>query len=157
MKNISGILLTILVITAVACNKNKTEPIEKPLINFVSMTPNVVQNGSFKDTVIINLKYAMAASGVQSKTDTNEAEVLFIDSREAIVGRQAFPQDMAGNLPDGQKEIKGDITLRLPAILYMILRADRPDGDTLFYKIVLKDKDNTISDTITTPEIYIVP
>jgi hypothetical protein len=150
------ILSGALIIAASACNKDK-EAIKKPQISLKSMSPNTVVTGAPGDTVFIELGYAMAADGI-GIPDQGGATLILEDSRDtSLVIREPFPADMVGNLPEGEINISGTLTMKLPAISYLILEPDRPDGDTLKYTIYLKDKNGVESNRIETSDIFILP
>lgn len=149
------ILAGTLLIAATACNKDK-KAMDKPQISITSIAPNTVKNGSPADTVIISFKYAMAASAVG--TASQPTKLILNDNRDtALILTEPFPEDMYTNLPDGEINIEGTLTMKLPAINYLVLRPDRPDGDTLKYTIYLSDKDGIQSNRVVSDNIYIVP
>lgn len=149
------ILLLILLITVAACKKSDVA-IEKPDLDFVTLSPATVNSGNLKDTVLISLRYTIAASGIGA--GATPTEVFFKDSRDSnSLNRLPFPDDLAGNLPESEQNISGAITVKIPASLYLVLRPDRPDGDTLRYEMYLRDKNGVQSNKITTPDIYILP
>lgn len=151
MKNYS-IVFILLLILIVSCGK-KDAPVKRPEIRLVSVSPMSVKNGEPKDTLLISLQYNMAAEGIA------QSQVFFKDSRnEDAPIAQFFPEDMTKkNLPQGQVNLSGTILLRIPASQYLVLRPSHPDGDTLKYKIFVTDHKNNTSDTLVTPDIYILP
>lgn len=153
------ILLFVLFIGATSCKKGGAA-VDKPEITFVSLTPNIVKSGFDKDTVLISLRYTIAAEVIGNIT--NPTEVILKDSREpTLEARLPFPDDISDekpdNLPEGKNNLSGTITLKLLASTSLVLRPDRPDGDTLRYTIFLEDKNGVRSDSIITPEIFIMP
>ena len=153
------ILFLALLLSAYSCKKEGAS-IDKPELAFVSLSPDKVISGYDKDTVLISLRYTMAINAIGNAT--SPTEVILKDSREpTIEERLPFPEEIAedqpDNLPDGKNNISGTITLRLPAARYLVLRPDRPDGDTLRYTIFLEDKNGTRSDSLISPEVFIFP
>lgn len=153
MKTYSILLFTV-IFFAFGCKKNK--PLEEPVLVLRNISNTTVQNGSSKDTVLINLKYEIATQALGSID--NPTTVVLRDSRDQTDITYSLPQDIYDNIPDPtQNNIEGQITLKLPATLYLVLTPSKPDGDTLQYKITMLDKDSVASNTVTTENIYIVP
>lgn len=148
-------LLFAIIITALAACKKTDSAKDKPELAFAGLSHDKVVNGDLKDTVIISLRYTIAASQVGQ--DSTAPYIAFKDSRDQTVNRQYFPNDIAQNLPDADLNISGAITIRLNAGNYFVLRPDRPEGDTLRYEMYLVGKDGVESNKITTPDIYIQP
>lgn len=148
-------LLFIIMIPAFSACKKAGKAKEKPEVAFSGFSHNTVVNGDLKDTVLINLRYTIAAAAVGF--DTSAPVVYFKDSRDQTVNSQYFPNDVADNLPETDPNISGAITLRLSAANYFVMRPDRPNGDTLRYEIYIRGKDGVESNKITTPDIYIIP
>lgn len=148
------ILFIMVVISFAACKKAEKAK-EKPELAFAGLSHDKVMNGDLKDTVLISLRYTIAASQVGQ--DSTAPYIAFKDSRDQTVNRQYFPNDIAQNLPDADMNISGAITIRLNAGNYFVLRPDRPEGDTLRYEMYLVGKDGVESNKITTPDIYIEP
>lgn len=150
------ILSGALIIAASACNKDK-EALKKPQISLKSMSPNTVASGAPGDTVFIELGYAMAADGV-GIPDQDGATLVFEDSRDTSLRiNEPFPADMVGKLPDGEINISGTMTMKIPAVRYLVMEPNKPLGDTLKYTIYLKDKNGVESNRIETSDIFIVP
>ncbi|HEY9177573.1 MAG TPA: hypothetical protein VIN07_07780 [Flavipsychrobacter sp.] len=153
-------LLFIIILTAFAACKKAEKAKEKPEIAFAGLSHNTVVNGDTKDTLLINLRYTIAAAAVGTLGDSAYTQVHIIDKRDCVVGNQPpilFPDEVEQNLPEGEANVSGNITLRLPAANFFVLCPDRPNGDTVTYEIYLKGKNGVESNKITVPEIYIVP
>ncbi len=153
-------LLFIISFMALAACKKGGPAKEKPEIAFMGLSHNTVVNGDIKDTLLISLRYTMAASGIGNTGDTLFTQVHIIDSRDCVGGNQPpfmFPDDVTQNLPDDEMNVSGNITLRLHAANFLVLCPDRPNGDTLRYEIYLKDKNGVESNRVTTSDIYIIP
>ena len=149
-------LLFIISILALAACKKSESPKEKPEIVFTGLSHNTVTSGDLKDTILINLRYTMAVSSVGA--DTTLPVLYFQDSRDQTVAFLSFPGEISGKLPDAENNISGNITLRLNVSNYLVVRPDRPNGDTVQYEIYLKDvKNGKESNRVTTPDIYIMP
>lgn len=149
-------LLFFIILTALAACKKTGPAKEKPELAFKGLSKNTVINGDLKDTVLISLRYTIAASEVGK--DSTAPYIAFKDSRDLnAINRQYFPNDIANNLPDVDLNVSGTITIRLNAGNFFVLRPDRPDGDTLHYEMYLVGKNGTESAKITTPDIYILP
>lgn len=149
------LLFIINLLAFAACKKTESSK-EKPEIVFAGLSHDVVTSGDIKDTLLISLRYTIAASAVG--TDTTAPQIYFKDSRDQTVAFQPFPAEVANNLPDEDLNISGNITLRLNVGQHFVLRPDRPEGDTVQYDIYLKDMKKGIeSNHITTPNIYITP
>ncbi len=148
-------LLFIIILTAFAACKKTGPAKEKPELAFVSLSHNAVTNGDLKDTVLISLRYTIAASDVGK--DSTAPYIAFKDSRDQTVNRQYFPNEIADNLPETDLNVSGAITIRLNAGNYFVLRPDRPEGDTLQYEMYLVGKNGVESNRITTSDIYILP
>jgi hypothetical protein len=153
-------LLSIIILLALGACKKDGPAKQKPEIAFMGLSHNTVINGDIKDTLLINLRYTMAVSGIGNIGDTAFTQVHIIDSRDCIGGNQApflFPDDVYQNLPDDKMNVSGTITLRLHAANFLLLCPDKPNGDTLRYEIYLKDKNGVESNRVTTSDIYITP
>lgn len=148
-----SILIIMLLITISSCKKSG-KALEEPEIIFTGISHDRIANSSIKDTVIINLRYSMAIDAVGD--ENNPTQVYFQDSRDQTSQPTRFPVEVSNNLPEGEVNMSGNITLRLPGIFFT-LRPTRPNGDTLHYNIYLEDKDNVKSNTVETPDIYILP
>lgn len=149
------ILIIILLFSVFSCKK-RGSALKAPEIAFAGFSHDSVFNGDPKDTVLISLRYTMAADAIGNKTQPTQ--VYLKDSRDQTEQPFSFPEEIANNLPDlSTPNINGTITLRLPVTQFMTLRPSRPNGDTLHYNIYMKDKTGTQSNTIETPFIYILP
>lgn len=149
------ILILILLASATACKKPE-DALEKPEIAFISMSPSVVASGNLKDTVLISLRYSIASSGIG--LGPTPTEIYFKDSRDSnSLNRLPFPDEVSAELPETENNIRGNISVKIPASLYLVLRPERPDGDTVRYQMYLRDKNGLESNKITTPDIYIMP
>lgn len=147
------ILFIALIFVTAACKKAQ-KPFDKPAIVFAGISKDMVIDRNIKDTVLINLRYTMAAAAVGSSFET---VVYLKDSRDQNLQPFSFPDEVGNNLPDGETNISGQITVQLFADRVFALRPDRPNGDTLHYDIYLEDKDGNQSNIIVTPDIYILP
>lgn len=98
----------------------------------------------------------MAVSAIGVANDTNFA-LYFKDNRDTFLYREAFPDELINNIPDGEVNISGVITLKLAAPRYLTLLPPKLDGDTLRYEVYMKDKNGVESNKITTSDIYILP
>ncbi len=144
-----------LILVFAACNK-ASKPLEKPSIALKSISKVLVKELDNKDTVIINLRYTMAVDGVGSGT---EAPIVYLkDTRfDDNQTPYPFPDDVINKLPDYEPNISGAITLKLPVDVFFALRPDRQEGDTMQYEIHMEDKNGIKSNTVNTPDIFIVP
>lgn len=151
-----SILLVVIIMFAAACNRGN-KALEKPEIVFRSFSHETVRSGDLKDTLLINLRYTMATKSLGSETDPSS--FILKDSRDpGSELKFSFPNEIYGNVPDPtQNNISGTVTLRLSAGLFFVLRPDRPEGDTLQYEILLRDKDEVESAPVTSGNIFIIP
>ncbi len=150
-----SILFFVFATALLACKKNDNPP-SKPDIAFLELTPNQVQNGNPKDTVNIVLRYTINGSKLQG--EPNGSSLFYIDSRFYTTTNEIpFPSDIEVRKDEENSTISGSITLKFEASRFLVLRPNRPDGDTLQYEIFMKDIDGTESNRVTTDNIYIVP
>lgn len=150
------LLLTLLCIATLigsySCNKNNNAP-DKPEIALISVEPTTVKNAFNFDTVKISLRYTIDAK--QIGNESSDTKIILQDSRDTTEAPISLPQGIDVSSLDS-KIVSGTITLILPASQFFIL--DDPQvADTIQYKIQLEDKDQIRSNTVTTPDIYIVP
>ena len=149
------ILFIASILVFAACKKSVAQ-LEEPSIAFKSISKHLVKDRDSEDTVIINLRYTMAASALGVGT---EPSIVYLkDSRfDDVQTSYPFPDETIQKLPEGEPNISGDITLKLNVGTFFALRPDRPDGDTLQFEIYMEDKNFVKSNTVNTPDIYIVP
>lgn len=144
-----------IILLAVCSCKKAGKPLEKPEIVFRALSHNTVVSGNAKDTVIISLRYSIAAANIGAG-DTI-VKVFGIDKRDDFQSIFPFPNEIDGTLTEEDVNISGNLTVKLSANQFFTLRPDHPNGDTLRYEIHLKDKNGVESNRVTTPDIYIVP
>lgn len=149
------ILIIILLLSIYSCKK-RGSALKNPEIAVTGLSQDSVINGDPKDTVLISIRYTMAADAIGNEKEPTQINLT--DSRDLTQQSFNFPSEIANNLPDiSTPNINGTVTVRLPVAQFMTLRPTRPDGDTVFYKISLKDKNGAQSNTVETPFIYILP
>lgn len=149
-------LLFVLCLIAFASCKKRTAEKEKPELVFAGLSHDKVHSGDPKDTLIINLRYTIAAAAVG--TQETAPVIFFKDKRDQTITPMPFSDEVASKLPDGELNISGNITLKLNVGNFLVLRPDRPNGDTTQYEIYLKDRKKGIeSNHVTTSDIYILP
>lgn len=153
MKTYSILLFAI--VFALSCNKGQ-KPLEKPEISFRGISHQTIKNADDDDNLIINLIYTMATESLGTK-DT-ATKVILVDSRDTVSNQQyPFPTEIYDNVPDPtQNNISGAITVIVPNN-YFTLSPDKPNGDTLQFRVFLKDKDGIESNSVYTDSIYVVP
>lgn len=153
-----AVLFIVCLIGVYSCKKASKAKV-KPELAFMGFSHDTVANGNPKDTVLVNFRYTMAAKKVGSGDKITQLHIK--DSRIGPLSPYLFPDEVSQNIPDelldGDLNINGTLTLRLPASLYFIMRPDRPDVDTVSYEFYLKDKDGTESDKVTSSDILILP
>ena len=152
-----SIILFVFAIAFVACKKTNNPP-SKPEIAFLELSQNTVRNGHPKDTVNILLRYTINGSKLKIKDDPINSTIYYIDSRfDTTITEIPFPADIEVRKDEEDKTISGSITLSFEASRHLVMRPDRPDGDTLRYEIYMKDIEGTESNRVKTDNIFIIP
>ena len=85
-----------------------------------------------------------------------EFDVFLKDSRDHNETGFPFP-DIPNELKNASNGITAFATVKINAGLFLQLRQDRPDGDTLYYEVYIKDRAGNMSNKLSTPLIYIAP
>lgn len=133
-----------------ACQKAKS-PAAKPSIALRSVSHDSVVTGSFKDTVLIELRYTIARKEVEGTV------VSITDKRDTTVNEFHFPKELSDSISNDLVNVTGTYMMRVPAAQYLIMRPDHPNGDTVQYEIVMKSGTGIESNKVTTSNIYILP
>lgn len=150
-----------LVTGIVACKKNTNSVI--PEISFISLAPDSIHGGSFKDTAFLAFGFRDGDGDLGNDPALGMYDVFLRDSRYTqdtsyINSRFFFP-----TIPDDARdpvnglEGKGIIALRA---VYITPRQDtlhKLHGDTLTYQMWVVDRAGHVSDTIKTSPLYILP
>lgn len=150
---ITIVIFAILALSISACKKNNTD--KTPYIANIRVSKTSVTSGSSEDTVIISFRYTDGDANI----GRGDARDIFIkDNRVqgATFNSFALPE-IPDEYIDPKKGISGNAYLPLSAALFLILRPDHPNGDTVSYEVYMVDKDGKESNHLTTPDIYINP
>ncbi len=137
-----------------SCSKAvKKDPV--PFIVYTGLTPNKVASGSAKDTV--SIKFTLT-DGDGDLSNGSTEDVFLKDSRsttgeEIKLTMPVIPTDVVKT----DEGIHAFVTVRVYAALFLVLRPDRPNGDTLTYEVYVKDRAGNKSNVIQTQPIYIQP
>ncbi|OSZ78708.1 hypothetical protein CAP35_10795 [Chitinophagaceae bacterium IBVUCB1] len=139
---------------AAACKKAVKKDIV-PSIVYTGLSPDKVASGSSKDTVSIRFTVTDADGDISGGT----GEDVFLKDSRSTTGEEIklqmpiIPTD-AVKTDEG---IHAFVTIRVYASLFLLLRPDRPNGDTLTYEIYVKDRAGNKSNVINTQRIFITP
>ncbi|MBS1771863.1 MAG: hypothetical protein JST82_03315 [Bacteroidetes bacterium] len=153
MKTKLILLAVVVTVCAVAC-KRKTHRGVVPFLEFNSLTPNTVQDKSVKDTVFIS--FDITDGDGDLGVGLSDRDIYLIDSRSSQPWQLNLP-DIPSDSYNPEIGISATCVIKLDAVKFLNMRPDHPNGDTLKYKICVKDKAGHVSDTIQTPPIYITP
>jgi len=144
---------TLCLILFAACNKDKFQ--DKPTIEIKSINPTQVSafSGSYSE---INLEF----TDKQGDLDSVFLYKMWLNSR----GRTAQFPILPFPLPTFPEKNKGEIKLTLVSA-FALVAAQNPspqtgspnnkEPDTIFFKIIVKDKAGNVSDTATTDPLVI--
>jgi hypothetical protein len=138
-----------------ACKK-KANIGTSPIITYQRLVPNTVQSGSAKDTVNIIFTIQDGDGDIGNDPQTGVHDIYLKDSRSNQENPYFLPTIPSDAIIPGEG-INAACTLRVYASLFLLLRPDHPDGDTLDYEIYVKDKAGHKSNVIKTDKIYITP
>lgn len=148
-------LVLLAAISATSCTKEKKSSGSIPRIQFTGLSGNTIKAGS-SQVIYINFNFSDGNGDLGNKPSSGNYDIYTKDSRDDSSDvNYFFPQDLPDNVEAGQ-EISGVCNLGLLGA-YVLLRPDRPDGDTVRYEIYIKDRAGNESNRFTTPDIYIVP
>lgn len=151
------LLCAALICGVYACKKSNNSPI--PAIELISLSPDTVKAGSFRDTVFLTFSFS-DGDGDLGNNAIGEYDVFLRDSRDSGIelARYPFPE-IPEDAVDPVDGLRGTGAI---AILGSTL-SPRPDtvhlfrGDTLTYQMWIVDRAKNMSNVITTPPIYIRP
>ena len=140
-----------------ACKKaGGTSPI--PHIEFLGLQRDTVAPGSIKDTVYLAFHFTDGDGDLGNPPQSGKYDVFLKDSRDsAFAIQQYFFPDIPDDAIDPIDGLKGDGIIAIRGVT-IPLRADTlhvRHGDTLTYRMWVKDRADHSSDTITTTPIYI--
>jgi hypothetical protein len=150
-------LLLLLLISSfllAACQKNTIES-KEPTISFKSMVPNTVVSGSSKDTVFLTFQVNDGDADIGNPQSATTYDILLKDSRDGTEHKMFFPE-IPANLKDANKGLSATCTIRISAALYLLLRADHPEADTVSFNVSVQDRAGNESNHFDTPPIYIM-
>jgi hypothetical protein len=143
-----------------ACKRNTNSAV--PAINFVSFEPDSVHSGSFEDTVKLSFGFTDGDGDLGNDPATGNYDVFLKDTRDTgtpfPVLRFFFPP-----IPEGARDpVKGLEGKGIIAIqgIFITTRQDTLHmlhGDTLRYRMWVKDRAGNTSDTITTSQLIVLP
>lgn len=138
-----------------SCTKEKKSSGDKPSIQFTGLSGNTIKAGS-NQVIYINFNFSDGNGDLGNKPSSGNYDIYTKDSRnDSSDVNYFFPQDLPDNVEPG-REISGVCNLGLLGA-FVLLRPNRPDGDTVRYEIYIKDRAGNESNRFTTPDIYIVP
>ncbi|MBS1616796.1 MAG: hypothetical protein JST06_11840 [Bacteroidetes bacterium] len=143
-----------------ACKTN-TNPVT-PSISFISLYPDSVHSGSFKDTAYLSFGFTDGDGDLGNDPTSGNYDVFLKDTRDTgtnfSILRYFFPP-----IPDGARDpikgLEGKGTIAIQGI-YINTRQDtlhRLHGDTVSWRMWVKDRAGHTSDTIQTTSLIILP
>ncbi|RYD57176.1 MAG: hypothetical protein EOP56_10275 [Sphingobacteriales bacterium] len=138
-----------------ACQKDEAGNTPPSIDNLVA-SPNTVRNGDPRDTVYVTFKVTDQNGDLGNDPYKKEFDVYLKDSRDGNETGFPFPE-IPKDLQDARKGITAFATIKINAGLFLQLRQDRPDGDTMYYEVYVKDRAGNISNKLSTQLIYITP
>lgn len=137
-----------------ACSKQKRYS-DTPYIEFKGSSPDSLRAGASEDTLFISFRFTDGDADLGNDPASGNYDIFLTDQRDNTIYTYFFP-----NIPDiirnPEKGMEGTCTFFLLAA-FMILRPDRPDGDTARYSLYIKDRAGNQSNTIYTNSVYIYP
>lgn len=149
------IIILVSLIGFAACKKENAAS-APPNISDLAVSPNIVRSGDSKDTVFVTFKVSDNNGDLGNDPYKKEFDVFLKDSRDNNETGFPFPE-IPSELKDASKGITAFVTIKINAGLFLQLRQDRPDGDTLYYELYVKDRAGNMSNKLSSPLIYIAP
>jgi hypothetical protein len=149
------IVLLFSIIGFTACQKENAGN-TPPSITDLTISPNMVNNGDPRDTVFVTFKVMDRNGDLGNDPYKKQFDVFLKDSRDHNETGFPFPE-IPADLKDASKGITAFATVKINAGLFLQLRQDRPEGDTLYYELYVKDRAGNMSNKLSTPLIYITP
>jgi len=142
----------------IACKKESSKGNNPPEINFLYLRPQSFPNGTQTDTILIGLEFNDKDGDVGSTGEINEpGNVIIKQTYDTTSSGEAKLPIIPPGFQDPEKGIKGTATIEIPAIFYTLDSAHLQTGDTFRFMIQIKDRAGNLSNTITTPDLYIMP
>ena len=131
------------------CNQTPIYPIT-PAIVFLDINPKSVF--SPKDSIVIKFSFTDGDGNLGFAASENTNDVLY-----KILRNNATSVNFAARLPliapiGNKKSLEGEISLQFSSFG---LVAANLQGDSIAYQITIMDRDSTLSNTITTPKIWV--
>jgi hypothetical protein len=149
------IIILVSIVGMTACQKDKAAD-TPPSIMDLSISPNTVRNGDARDTVFVTFKVMDRNGDLGNDPYKKQFDVFLKDSRDHNETGFPFPE-IPKDLKESGKGITAYATVKINAGLFLQLRQDRPEGDTLYYEVYVKDQAGNMSNKLSTPLIYIAP
>lgn len=143
------------IIGLAACQKEKAGN-TPPSISDLAISPNTVNNGDARDTVFVTFKVTDRNGDLGNDPYKKQFDVFLKDSRDHNETGFPFPE-IPKDIQSSGKGITAFATVKINAGLFLQLRQDRPEGDTLYYEVYVKDRAGNMSNKLSTPLIYITP
>lgn len=145
---------TFFLLLAAGCNKENKNKSKIPAIKYIGISGDSIKSGS-NEIVQVVFNFSDGDGDLGNKPSSGKYDIYTTDSRDTSKINYYFPQGLTGNI-DPTQGISGTCTLSLEAA-FILLRPERPQGDTVRYEIYIKDKAGNESNRFTTPDIYIRP
>ncbi len=138
-----------------ACSKQKQRYSSTPNIEFKGSNPDSVKAGVSEDTLFISFRFTDGDADLGNDPASGNYDIFLTDERDNTIYTFFFP-NIPDNIRNPERGMEGTCTFFLSAA-FMILRPDRPDGDTTRYSLYIKDRAGNQSNTIYTNPVYIRP
>lgn len=134
-------------------NKSKLSG-KVPVISYTGLSGNQIKAGS-NQKIILEFSFSDGDGDLGNTPSSGNFDIYTTDSRDTAPINYFFPKDMPKAV-NTQLGISGICTLAIEGE-FLLLRPDRPAGDTVKYEVYIKDRAGNESNRFTTPEIYILP
>lgn len=132
--------------------KDSLSPI--PKITFVSITPTTVRAGDGEEVIEISFVFEDGDADIDIRPDPG-ALVYVTSNRKGDTQEVAYPfPQIDESIRDPEKGLKGIATVFISAAFYLL--DSTQTADTFNFSLYMKDLAGNPSNTINTPDIYLV-
>jgi hypothetical protein len=150
------LLFALLILAAfAACNKSNTLPKDRPYIDFISLTPDRVQQSVLsKDTVFLQFSFKDGNANLGVTPGGQERDIYVLDLRDSSMFAEQYFPNMSGTIKDPTVGMQGTCTTWFPAA-YIPVRQGHLNADTLQFEVYIKDRAGRESNHIITTPLYL--
>ncbi len=152
------LLCTLCIFCIFSCKKSSNSPI--PFLSLIRLSPDTVKIGTLTDTVYVTFHFSDGDGDLGNDPARGEYDIYMADNRGADLDtlRFLFPEIPADAI-DPVDGIKGEGSLAVGGSLIR-LRSDtlhQNNGDTVRYRMWIRDRAGNNSNLVDLPPVYIRP